>query len=164
MSTNEIREKNSGAIRELIGRLNKSIVVRVGIQGAEAGKQHEGVSIADIAVIHEFGLGNNPVRSWLRAWFDENESQLKEDIRRGYQKVIAGTINEETLATALGMKAVAGIQARISAGIAPPLSPDYLKRKANGKGGSTPLIDTGLFRSSVTFVLESGDMIGGFIP
>ena len=158
--SNTVREKNPKAIKQLIAKLSRPIVVRVGIQGSEASRMYEGVSVADIAAIHEFGLGNNPVRSWLRAWFDENEQRLAEDLRRGYRRVIAGDINAETLANAFGLRAVTSIQERISAGISPPLHPETIRRK----GSSTPLIDTGVLRSSVTFVLESGEMVGGFIP
>lgn len=158
-----VTEKNPNAIKDLIKRLSPRLIVKVGIQGAEASKVHPEsprVTVVDIAAIHEFGLGNNPVRSWLRAWFDQNEVQLREDIRRGYRRVISGEINLETLGIAIGTKSVASIQERISTNIPPPLKPQTIERKES----STALIDTGLLRSSVTFVLDSGDMIGGFVP
>lgn len=155
-----VTEKNPRALKDLVKRLQQGVVIKVGIQGAQASKDHDGITVADIGAIHEFGLGNNPVRSWLRAWFDENENVLREDLRRGYRKVIQGAINPETLAEALGLKMVASIQTRITNGIPPALSPETIARKES----SVPLIDTGVFKSSITFVLESGNMVGGFIP
>ena len=151
-----IQDKNPDAIRKRMEALSERIRVRIGIQGVEASKDHGGATVADIAAIHEFGLGNVPVRSWLRGWYDGAEAQIREDLRKGMQKVIAGEISQHTLATALGLKGVVGIQERISSGIPPELSPETIDRKES----ATPLIDTGLFRSSITFVLDSGDMIG----
>lgn len=157
-STVRITDKNPEALRELGNRLKSTRRVRVGVQGSEASRPHGGkATVADIGAIHEFGLGNNPVRSWLRGWYDENESKIAEDIRNGFRKVIAGDISIDTLCEALGLRFVSGIQERISAGIAPPLSPETIARKES----STPLIDTNLFRSSITFVVEStGEMTG----
>jgi hypothetical protein len=155
----QLKHKNRDGVRRLIARA-KHVDIKIGVQGSDAKRDHGGVSIADIAAIHEFGLGNNPERSWLRAWHDENAEVAREKLRKGYRKVLTGEINVETLGTAFGIWAVSSIQERIAAGIAPGLEAETIARK----GSSVPLIDTGLFRSSITYVLESGDMIGGVIP
>ncbi len=154
-----IQHKNRDGVQRVIARA-KHVEIRIGVQGSDAKRDHGGVSIADIAAIHEFGLGNVPERSWLRAWHDENQTLAPEKLRKGYRKVLSGEINVETLGTAFGVWAVASIQERISSGIAPGLEGETVARK----GSSIPLIDTGLFRSSITYVLSSGEMIGGIIP
>lgn len=155
----KIQHKGRDVIKDITKRAIP-VAVKIGVQGKEAGKAHGKATVADIAAIHEFGLGNNPRRSWLRDWVDLNEAVSREKLRKGYQKVLSGQINVETLATAFGTWAVASIQERIAAGISPALSPETVKRKES----SIPLIDTGVLRSSITFILESGDMVGGIIP
>jgi len=153
----KVSNKNPDGIKDLVARLEHRMNVKVGVQGSDAARSHGGVTIVDIAAIHEFGAGNSPPRSWLGGWFDENESEARAKIRSGMEKVIAGSISVETLGYALGLWAQTGIQARIAAGISPALSPETIRRK----GSSVPLIDTGVFRSSITFVVETGDMFDG---
>lgn len=150
-----IQNKNPKAIEKRIAAM-RTVAVKVGIQGTEAARVNGKATIADIAAIHEFGLGNVPERSWLRSWHDENLEVARDKLRKGYRKVISGDITPETLATAFGIWAVASIQERIASGLSPALEAETVKRK----GSSVPLIDTGLLRSSVTFVLETGEMVG----
>jgi len=155
----KVKQRNPNAIKDRIAATPR-ISVKVGVQGTEATRDHGGVTVVDIAAIHEFGLGNVPSRSWLRAWYDAHETEAAEKMRKGYQKVISGEINAETLGRAIGLWAVASIQERISAGISPGLSDATKARKES----TTPLIDTGLFRSSITFVLSTGDILSGVLP
>lgn len=150
----KVTNRNGGVIKELIARLEHRMNVKVGVQGSDATKPHGPVTVVDIAAIHEFGLGNNPERSWLRAWFDENQGEATAKLRSGMQNVIAGKISIETLGRALGLWAQTSMQARIAAGISPGLAAETIARKES----STPLIDTGVFRSSITFVVETGEM------
>lgn len=152
-----VKQKNPTALKDRIAAMPR-VVIKVGVQGTTANRQHGKVTVCDIAAIHEFGLGNVPERSWLRAWYDEHEAEAVAMIRKGYQKVISGEINAQTLATAFGVWAVASIQERISAGISPALNPETV----DSKGSSVPLIDTGLLRSSITFVVSvDGNPLAG---
>ena len=72
---------------------------------------------------------------------------LLEDIKAGFVRVIKRELTPEQLADLLGQKYVGQIQARISAGIPPPLAESTIARK----GSSVPLIDTGQLRSAVTY-------------
>ena len=155
----KVQDKNPRAIKDRIAAM-KPVTLKVGVQGTEASRVHGKVTIVDIAAIHEFGLGNVPERSWLRAWYDEHEAEALAKIRKGMEKVIAGELTVETVMTALGVWAVASIQERISKGISPPLEPATIDRKES----SVPLIDTGLFRSSITFVLMvDGNPLAGVV-
>lgn len=130
--------------------------VLVGVQGKEAKATHrtedgeEAQTVGEIASQHELGLGV-PERSWLRDWVDENRAQIQEDLRRAMRLVLLGRMTKEQAVSLLGVKYVGEIQARISAGIDPANAPSTIARK----GSSTPLIDTGQFRSAITHVLES---------
>lgn len=122
----------------------------VGIQGKAALEAHGSVSIVDLGAIHEFGLGDNPERSWLRGWFDENLPALEADIRNVSRQVLLGRMTTEHGLDLLGQKYVGQIQKRMAESIPPPLKPATIRRK----GSSTTLIDTGQLRSSISYLLH----------
>lgn len=125
--------------------------IAVGITEAAGDKPHgDGqLTILDIATFHEFGTGNIPERSFLRAWFDENQEQAKEWVERVTKLVVEGKLTKEKALNLLGLKFVNEIQQRMANGIPPPLAPATIARK----GSATPLIDTGQLRSSITYVV-----------
>lgn len=121
--------------------------VSVGIHEAEGSASEEGgATVAEIGSYHEFGLGV-PQRSFIRDWFDENEEANKERIRKLAKAVAEGKIPSAEMALErFGLYAVGSIQSRIADGIEPELAEETIRRK----GSSTPLIDTGTLRSSIT--------------
>jgi hypothetical protein len=120
-----------------------------GQKGAEKHKSGGGLSVAEIAELHEFGLGV-PERSWLRDWFDSKESAINEDLRKVGRGILLGRFTREQGLEILGVKYVGEIQARIATNIPPALADSTIKRK----GSSVALIDTGQFRSAITYLLE----------
>lgn len=148
-----IRDRDRG-YRKLLATaasLNKGAKVTVGIHAKEGDADHGEATISYIASIHEFGAGDIPSRSFIRAWFDEELDRNKQILRDLHVQVLAGKITEEVALERFGLYAVGRIQARIAAGIAPPNAPSTIARK----GSSTPLIDKGQLRSSVTHVVET---------
>lgn len=149
------------------GALGHAFTVLVGVQGEKAAEVHSGgqpsgfaelpardrqaepQTVAEIANEHEFGLGV-PERSWLRAWVDENQPMIRNDLRRAAMRILEGKLTIQQAADLLGSKYVASIQTRIANGIAPANAPSTIERK----GSSTPLIDTGQFRSAITYIME----------
>lgn len=128
--------------------------VDVGVLGAEGEAEHAGapgVTVAQVAAWAELGIGQ-PMRSWLRAWVDENESTIQAQISSELRLVIAGTITRDQALARIGAWMVGQIQARIAAGIDPPNAPSTIEKK----GSSTPLIDKGQLRSSITHRSGSG--------
>jgi hypothetical protein len=166
----DVKIKDKGAtkksIRDFFGK--KHVAVKVGVFGPAADEIEEGsnYTVAQIAEVHEFGLGHVPERSFLRAYLDENEdrliralllllqAQVKAAVARG-SKV---TITEQTnVLNKLGLFMVGEIQKRISARIAPVLADETIRRKTiNGKAGDVPLINTGQLRASITHLAELG--------
>jgi hypothetical protein len=134
---------------ELEKRIPIPYSVKVGIRGAkgEAVKQvHEGapastLTVVEVATYHEFGMGNNPERSFLRAWVDLNRTKVQEMMRTLGKKLIAQA------ADIVGLFAQSGIQEYISTGPFAELKRATIRRK----NSSQPLIDTGQLRSSVTY-------------
>lgn|SRR5574342_207575 len=143
-------------------------VVRVGIQGSQASARHRGaarglsgfagvvktaqsLTVGEIAAIHEFGLGGLPQRSWLRGWCDGQAAMIHRTLAELARRVVAGKMDEERALSLAGAKFQGSIQARIRAGVPPPNRPSTIARK----GSSTPLVDTGQLRASVTWLVVS---------
>lgn len=126
-------------------------VITTGVHGEEGEQLHdpEGVSIADIASFAEFGLGQ-PQRSWLRAWFDENSERLEAMMAKQLQAAMSAGESFEWAMNRVALWMQADIQRRIRNRIAPPNRPSTIARK----GSSTPLIDTGVFRSAILSYFE----------
>lgn len=138
--------------RELVKRAQLSGQILVGIFAEEGEKEYEaGTSVLDVAFWNEFGTEKIPARSFLRAWFDENQDKIREAVKRMAEAVLKGRYTARQAKELLAQTFVAQIQRRIAIGIPPPNAPATVTRK----GSSTPLIDTGQLRSSITYKVES---------
>lgn len=128
--------------------------INVGILAKDGAKQHEEgseLTIADIAAIHEYGLGDAQERSFLRAWFDAYQPQIKEAIKRQMQAVVSGKLDKYKALEQLGAWMSGQIQQFMAANmVKPPTSEETNKRK----GSSVTLIDQGILRSSISFSIE----------
>ena len=151
-----VRTRDNGAKKLVksaagLGKLS----LAVGIVGDAGEKSEGGVTLNEIGSFHEFGEGNNPERSFIRAWFDSEKSALESDIRKITKQVLSGRVDERTGLNILGAKFAGQVQKRISNGIAPPLLDETVIRKlANGTGASTPLVATGRLRGSMSWLVE----------
>jgi hypothetical protein len=127
----------------------KKAGVDVGIfasDGAEAKKGSPDLTLIEVAVFNEFGLGV-PERSFIRGYVDEKENETKELVRKLAERILAGKMTKDQALDLLGLKVQGGMQKRIADGIEPANAPSTIARK----GSSTPLIDTGQLRSSITY-------------
>jgi hypothetical protein len=117
-----------------------------------------GLSIVEIGAIHEFGAGNVPERSFLRATVDLHQKKyqryLTKGLRREVMQAAAGkqASGESITLKRAGLMAEGDIKKRIASGINPPLSPITIARKKS----SVPLIDTGQLRASIASELRKG--------
>lgn len=130
-------------------------IISVGVHSNEGKEKHNGetdasLTVADVAAFHEYGLGNNPRRSFIGDWFDQNQQQIMQMATKGMQQALKGSLTKQQLLARLGAMMVGGIQARMSGGIPPALTSATIARK----GSSVPLIDTGQLRSSITWVIK----------
>ena len=138
-------DRKSPRMGEVLAFLKSKGQVTTGVHGQEGGSGYDGdVTVSDIASAAEFGLGQ-PQRSWLRAWFDENRSQIESQLSTQLRLALSEGHDFEWGAERFALWMQADIQRRIRNGIAPENHPMTIAKK----GSSTPLIDTGLFRSSV---------------
>ncbi|HXU01515.1 MAG TPA: hypothetical protein VN903_11005 [Polyangia bacterium] len=104
-----------------------------------------GLTVAELGAIHEFGAGV-PERSFLRAWFEENQSAVTAQALSRFKVAQAGKATWQQVADQLALWAAAGVQRRIVAGIPPELAQSTIQRK----GSSTPLINTGVLKSAIS--------------
>lgn len=120
----------------------------VGIHEAEGDQAHEneaGLSVLEVAMFHEFGLGV-PRRSFISDWADENEERHKAQIRAMAKAVVAGKVESVEMGMMRLANLYAGeVQKRIADNIPPPLAQSTIDQK----GSSVALINTGQMRSSV---------------
>jgi len=147
-------------IVKMFKQQRRGVASAVGVQGVEAMANREGISNAELAAVHEFGTKDRriPERSFLRSTFDENKGEYKRDIDKLVGQTVdrvkagapSGLVLEGELRL-LGEDYRKDILRRINAGIRPDLKPATKKRK---KGETTPLIDTGQLRNSISVVVE----------
>lgn len=152
-SGGKVTTRDNGA-NALLKRMRASkgpIAVTVGVHAEEGNAPHGEATNLDVAAFHEFGTEHIPRRSFIADWADENEEKNRERLRKIGEAIVSGTVpSVEVGLERFGVLAVADVQKRIVGGIDPPLSDVTIERK----GSSTPLIDTGQLRSSVTYRVE----------
>jgi hypothetical protein len=135
---------------------NKKLVkkphVKVGVQGSDATENYEDspLTVVAIANFNEFGLGV-PERSFLRSCIDENRAKYINIVTQLKSEIVLGVMDNTKAMSLLGEKIKSDVVKRIEAGIAPENAPSTIEQK----GSSTPLIDTGQLRQSITYVVEA---------
>lgn len=135
-------------LEQRLNALSSTAHVLVGVQGASGDAQHRDseMTVAELASIHEFGLGV-PERSFLRSTMDENEGQLLRLASQLGQGVIDGKFSQQQALGLLGTKAQGLVVEKIREHIDPPNAPSTVKQK----GSSTPLIDSAQLVQAITY-------------
>lgn len=151
-------------LRRDLNRLG-SLRTTVGVHDDAGMHGLDGVTVAEIAAVHEFGEGRIPQRSFLRKTFDEREGAIRGVLEDGIADVIAERFTPQQVMDKAGMIVRGMVQTAIQAGIEPPLSEMTIaSRDAKAKHGGglqslagqhTPLIDTGQLLSSITHTVEA---------
>lgn len=171
MSTTKVTDTDRGA-RELLARVRALAggrTVRAGVlsdvpkrEDSQRGKHSKKArirekvarraapSLLEVAIIHEFGAGPVPARSFIRATLDEGRSEILKLQVHLAQQVLLGKLTPDEALGQLGAKVAGWMRQRIADGIAPPLAAATIKRK----GSSVPLINTGQLRSALTWAVQ----------
>lgn len=125
--------------------------VRVGILPREAEQPHpnSGLTIGEIAAIHEFGLGHVPERSFVRDFVDEQEDAIKFLMSSLVSQYAEGKLTMPQACAKLGEFLAEGMKARMDEGIAPALLDATIRRKESGS--SVPLEDTRTLRDAISY-------------
>jgi hypothetical protein len=148
-------------------QLKQKTTVVVGVIGSDGTMRHFGsrMTVAEIAGVHEFGTrsaGRNhnitiPRRSWLRDYVDENKAKIGTRLRKTAIRAIDTGKTIKKVMETFGVVTVGEIQERIAKGIPPANAMSTVMHKTRGKGGATtPLINTGQFRSAISYLVEGG--------
>jgi len=145
---------------------------KVGIQGTQAGLDHEGVSNVELATIHEYGckmtvtpaqsrwMGANlglakpagstleiPARSFVRASIDGERTKYDGQSAKLAGRVLEGKMSFRQAMAILGRVISSGMQRFVKSGrVKPPLAPVTIERK----NSTQPLVDTGQLVNSIT--------------
>lgn len=128
-----ISDKQSEALSHILQ--SAAYELTAGIHAKEGGEGHDGLTNAALGEIHEFGLGV-PMRSFIRAWFDENESRINEMTDAALDRVLQGA-DMQTEANRLALWMEGDIKSRILSRLQPELS-DATKAKRGE--GAVPLV------------------------
>ena len=132
----------------------KDKIVKVGLPAEKVGSKiyGDGISVITVAAWHEYGFGNNPVRSFLRVPFAQKQNELFAYINKQFQLVLDGRKDAETALNFVGIFAtnISKEAFTTSAGGAWPANTAYTIAK---KGSSMPLIDTSVLRNSLTWAV-----------
>ena len=130
--TTRVTIKDTGELRPLAGL---RFQMTAGIHATEAAQPHSsGMTIGDLAMLHEFGKDKIPARMWLRRWCQRQMNAVAQEIR-GALIPMARKQNYRTAGPA-GLKAVANHMkatmrgAILGGGITPKNAPATLARKA----------------------------------
>lgn len=134
--------------------------VLVGVPSDRAGRKTaaDPVNNAEIGYWQEFGApaANIPPRPHLVPGIEKARDKIDAQFRAAAEAALAGRLAEvERRMHAAGLLAQNSVRGMISDRLEPALSPRTLAaRKARGRTGDMPLIDTGQYRASITYVLR----------
>jgi len=152
-----VRDIDRG-LNALLKRVGKKASLIVGVFGDAAAARAvdgDGATVGDIAAVHEFGQHARP---WLRPAIDENEQKIAAAARKAARAVYEGEVPAKQAAAQMGLGIERVIKERMIAGIAPPLTDQYLARKlANYPGATTPLIASTQFLGAIASKVETGE-------
>lgn len=161
MTISTTKKEYYGGIKELIKRakkLNTSIKVGV-IKGTGTHPNSNGATIAEIAAMNEFGTFEEtveaiPARPFLRTALDENKDKYVKTQKAGLLAASLGIITPTKMLSILGMQAKSDIQKKIRSNDFQENAPSTIDAKG---GKSKPLIDTGILRQSIDWVIEEDE-------
>jgi hypothetical protein len=127
-------------MQRIAGRASSRLVVGVLEAAATERNADSAVSVLTVAIVHEFGGGDLPARSFIRAWADENVAANRTRLRGVAQQVLRGAPERELL-EAMGREMVLEVRARMAR--TERLDPDTVERT----GRTTPLVGGQLERA-----------------
>ncbi len=139
------------AIKKRWNRTSKGISAVVGVMPPEASEDRDGISMAGIAAVHEFGSSrrNIPERSFLRTTFDENQSKYRVAMRDIEKGIVTGREKAPTALLKVAESCRSDVQDKMRRGeIKPPLKQATVEQRP--KKDPTPLVDTGALLGAIT--------------
>jgi len=134
---------------------NNSITFRT--QKKTANGSRTPLSVGQIGLIHEFGLGNVPQRSFLRStWEDERVKLLATLGKLAKKEAKSNNPKMERVMAVLGNYMVGKVKQKFTKNNWEKLK-DPTRGGKNKDGLATPLVDTGQLRASISYEVVSND-------
>lgn len=132
-----------------------NVEITVGVHSDDANHTHgtgEGMTIGDLATIHEFGApaAGIPARSFIRGWFAERQAFIQETLVSRMRAATAGKITAQQALDQMALAFEGDVKRRIKSNIPPPLAPATIARK----GSSVALIDTSQLVNAIRAKVE----------
>lgn len=123
----------------------------------EPGETEQPPTNAEIGYWMEFGIPekNIPARPFLVPGVETVLDKAVARLKKAGVKALEGDLSQVDMQmTAVGLEAVSAVQQKIVDGPFIPLAPLTLaRRKARGRTGEKPLLDTGSLRQAITYVI-----------
>lgn len=115
-------------------------------------KPQKEISVTTVGASHEFGVGNNPKRSFLRMPFTHEKKRMEKRISQQFTKVFEGRDSEKALEIVglEGREIVLDAFASGGFGTWQPLSAETIAAKKSSK----ILEDTNTLKNSITWVVR----------
>jgi len=126
----------------------KKLMLRVGYQQGEA-QEEDGTDLCDVAMFNELGTARTPSRPFLAMSVDDNADKINAFLKAQLKLLAQGRTTAEQIYKQIGVFQKGLIQETIRNGEFEPNAPSTIAKKGSDK----PLIDTGLMRQSVNFVI-----------
>lgn len=131
----------------------EKLEVASGILSKDGSEQHSpGITMVDLATVHEFGTKNIPERSFIRTGYDTHENKIAIEAGKAIDAALLDT-NWKAHLNRVGLLNRQGIIDQFKQSGDPKWTknaPSTIKRKGSDK----PLIDTGRLRQSIHFVIR----------
>lgn len=125
--------------------------IKVGIIAEKGGGEmtEDGMTLAELGALHEYGGKNVPERSWLRRTFEEKGDLVKEKQAEICKMIVMDKTDVRKGLEMLGAWAAAETKKTITHGepIPPPNAPSTIARK----GSDRPLVDTGRMVGAISY-------------
>ena len=146
----EIAQRMANAISTMS---TKEVAVGLPSEEAAGAAYKNGMSVIAVGIIHEYGFGNQPRRSFLRDPILSNLDKLGGTINQEWFRVVRGQQDAVQGLQRVGTQA-ANISRRSFRTGGGGAWPDITDRRKKQKGSSKILIDKGLLRGSITHVVR----------
>jgi hypothetical protein len=158
------------ALAEAIRQLSRRRLL-IGIPQENDPRRGEPIGNASLAYIHNFGspARNIPARPHAIPGIEKAMPAMEKHLRAAAAAALDGKVSEiDAALSRAGIIAVESIRDTVRAGVPPPLSQNTIDRRRTRTPGSTyrrkaqtpadavPLIDTGAYLASWTYVIEKG--------
>ena len=150
LTPEEMLKRTMNMAEEMEKAKKMNVVVGITADKASSLVYESGANVLQVGTWHEFGRGNNPIRSFLRVPFDIKKKDIDKFVEEQFSDVLEGKKDTEKALGLIGLFATNISKKAFTTrgyGTWAPLEPETIEEK----GSSAPLIDTGILRRAINF-------------